>query len=123
MERPPILVVDDDDTLMNTIAEVLRDEGYVVATAANGQEALASVAQQAPAVIVLDMKMPIMDGWAFATAYHSQPGPHAPLVMMTAAYDAEQRAAEIQAQQFLVKPFTIEQLLELMQQLLPAWQG
>jgi CheY-like chemotaxis protein len=111
MGQPPILVVDDDITIVTTVAEILRDEGYTVATACNGQEALTYVAQHTPGAILLDMKMPIMDGWAFATTYRARPGPHTPLIVMTAAHDAAQRAAEIQAQEFLVKPFSIERLL------------
>jgi two-component system, chemotaxis family, chemotaxis protein CheY len=118
MERAPILVVDDDDTILNAVKLVLDDEGYTVITAKNGQEALEYAIQHVPRLILLDMKMPIMDGWAFAEAYRAHPGAHAPLIVMTAAQDAAERAAEIQAEAYIAKPFTIDQLLALVQKLL-----
>jgi CheY-like chemotaxis protein len=113
--KQPILIVDDDETIVQAIADILRDEGYVVNTASNGQEALGWVKQQPPQMIFLDMKMPTMDGWAFAATYRAQTVAPAPLIVMTAARDATQQAAEIQAQALLAKPFTIEQLLRLVQ--------
>lgn len=59
-----VLVVDDDFDLRHTMREVLQDEGYVVATAANGREALELLRRSAPPrVMVLDLMMPVMDGW------------------------------------------------------------
>ncbi len=118
MEQP-ILIVEDDASIADALAEVLRDEGYMVLTAANGQEALACVARHPPSIIFLDMKMPVMDGWAFAAAYRAQPGVHAPLIVLTAANDARARATEVQAQAFLCKPFAIEDVLALVQRFLP----
>jgi len=110
--------VEDDESIALAMAELLRDEGYSVITAANGREALESLASHSPSMIFLDMKMPIMDGWAFAAAYRAQPGVHAPLIVLTAARDAGKRAAEIQAQAFLAKPFAIEDVLDLVQRFL-----
>jgi CheY-like chemotaxis protein len=107
----PVLLVEDDDGIAMTVAGLLREEGYGVVTAANGQEALECVARQCPCLILLDMKMPVMDGWSFAAAYRRTPSPHAPIVMMTAARDAHTRAAEIFADGYLDKPFDIEELL------------
>ncbi len=109
--KRPILVVEDEDVISATIASLLLEEGYAVATAANGQEALECIARERPCLILLDMKMPVMDGWSFAAAYRRTPGPHAPIVMMTAARDAHTRAAEIFADGYLDKPFDIEDLL------------
>jgi CheY-like chemotaxis protein len=114
-----ILIVEDDASIADALAEVLRDEGYPVLTAANGREALDCVAHHSLSLILLDMKMPTMDGWAFADAYRAQPGGPAPLIVVTAAKDAGERAAEVQAQAFLAKPFTIEEVLDLVQRFLP----
>ncbi|MGZ3638930.1 MAG: response regulator, partial [Ktedonobacterales bacterium] len=68
MEREsqkPILIVDDDETILSTIEFLLVDAGYPVILASNGKEALACAKQQPPCLILLDMKMPVMDGWAF----------------------------------------------------------
>jgi DNA-binding response OmpR family regulator len=70
-----------------------------------------SASRERPCLIPLDMKMPVMDGWAFAVAYRRTPGPHAPILMMTAARDAHSRAADIFADGYVDKPFDIEELL------------
>lgn len=108
----PILVVDDDEVIAMTVAGLLNEEGYAVVTAANGEEALVCVVRERPCLILLDMKMPVMDGWSFAAAYRRLPGPHAPILMMTAARDAHSRAAEIFADGYVDKPFDIDDLLE-----------
>lgn len=110
VERP-ILVVEDEIVIATTVASLLREEGYDVVLAANGQEALEQIAHERPCLILLDMKMPVMDGWEFAAAYRRTPAPHAPILMMTAARDAHTRAAEIFADGYLDKPFDIEDLL------------
>lgn len=112
-ERQPILVVDDDDIILGSVAFVLADEGYAVAMATNGQEALEQIEKQPPRLILLDMRMPIMDGWAFAAAYREHPGPHAPIIVMTAAHDSRSRAAEINADGYIAKPFDLNRLLDL----------
>jgi CheY-like chemotaxis protein len=61
-------------------------------------------------VILLDMRMPTMDGWAFAQAYDRLPELHAPVIVMTAAPDAATRAAEINAVAYLAKPFHLADL-------------
>jgi two-component system chemotaxis response regulator CheY len=113
MERRPILVVDDDELIRTTVASTLAEEGYPVVTAPDGAAALDVVEQQPPTAILLDMKMPIMDGWAFARAYREQPEPHAPIVVMTAAADAARRAADVGAEAYLSKPFELDDVLNL----------
>ena len=88
-----ILVVEDDADLRFLIAESLTDEGYTVVTAPHGAAALDCVARARPSAILLDMRMPVMDGWAFARAYRARPGPHAPIIVCTAARDADARAS------------------------------
>lgn len=112
-DQRPILVVDDDEIILSTLALFLADEGYAVVAASNGKEALEHAERQHPRLILLDMKMPVMDGWAFAVAYRGRPGPHAPIIVMTAARDARSRAAEIAADGFLAKPFDLDRLLDL----------
>lgn len=112
-QRLPILLVDDDESILSTVRLLLTEEGYPVVVAANGKEALQHIATQKPSLILLDMKMPVMDGWAFAMAYRDFPGPHAPIVVMTAAHDARQRAAEIAADDVIAKPFDVNRLLDI----------
>jgi two-component system, chemotaxis family, chemotaxis protein CheY len=118
---PVILVVDDDPVTLRIIADTLADEGYEALTAPHGAAALDCLEQRqaagAPAadLILLDMRMPLMDGWAFAEAYRRTPGPHAPIVVMTAAHDALDRAAQIGAEGVLSKPFDLDDLLAIVQ--------
>jgi two-component system chemotaxis response regulator CheY len=111
-----VLVVDDDKGIREFVRTVLSDEGYDVAEATDGQQALDRVAQRRPDVILLDMRMPVMDGWEFARTYREQPGPHAPIVIVTAALDVAKDAKEIGADGFLAKPFQLDDLLQLVQQ-------
>lgn len=119
IDQRPVLVVDDDDTIAMTLESFLVEEGYKVMVAHNGKEALERAEASSPAVILLDMKMPVMDGWAFASAYRQQDGPHAPIIVMTAAHDSRQRASEIAADGFIPKPFDLDELLALMRRYLP----
>lgn len=95
---------------MTTVQAVLLDEGYEVATAANGQEALAELQRDLPSLVLLDMCMPVMDGWGFAEEVRQQ-GIVVPIVVMTAAQDASRWAAEIGADGYVAKPFDIDDLL------------
>ena len=123
MEGGPILVVDDDEVILSTVKFILSDEGYPVAVAMNGEEALERVEQEPPRLIVLDMKMPVLDGWGFAAHYRQRPGPHAPIVVMTAAHDSRGRAAEIGADGYISKPFDVENLLTIVHRLAPREPG
>jgi CheY-like chemotaxis protein len=113
MAQPRILVVDDDTSIRSFVEMALDSVGYAVSTAANGAQALEVTDQVQPDLILLDMRMPVMDGWTFARTYRAQAGPHAPIVVITAATDAGQRAAEIEADGYLGKPFDLDDLLVL----------
>jgi len=109
----PVLVVDDDESVRQAMDWMLSDEGFSVATAENGARALERVQAECPGLILLDMRMPIMDGWQFARTYRARPGPHAPIVVVTAAADARERAREIGAADFLPKPFDVDDLIRV----------
>jgi two-component system chemotaxis response regulator CheY len=112
----PILVVDDDPGILGTVREILSLEGYHVTTATNGLEALQAVDEKRPALVLLDMRMPVLDGWGFARELRSRKT-QVPIVVMTAAGDARAWAAEIGAQGYLAKPFDLHQLLDSVQRL------
>lgn len=111
--RARILIVDDDEAILEFMSEALNDEGYEVTTALNGAEGLAVAARLPPDLILLDMRMPVMDGWEFARKYRETPGPHAAIVVITAARDAAASAQQIGAQGYLAKPFSLDALLEI----------
>ena len=108
-----VLVVDDEVSIREFVELFLTGEGYQVTTAGHGADALEAAERWQPAVILLDMRMPVMDGWEFARAYRGRPGPHAPIVVVTAARDAAESAGQIQADGYLAKPFDLEALLAL----------
>jgi CheY-like chemotaxis protein len=109
--RKTVLVVDDDPHVRELVVVVLEGAGYRVLTAGEGQEALAKVQEEMPGVILLDMKMPGMNGWQFAQAFRAQHDHAVPIVVLTAATDAGTRAREIQAEGYLGKPFDLDDLL------------
>jgi CheY-like chemotaxis protein len=112
-----VLVVDDEETIRQLAADALSDEGYDVLEAANGAAALTLAREFPPAVIVLDMRMPVLDGWQFTAHYRSFPAPRAPIVCMTAARDAKAWAQEIGADAVLAKPFDLDDLVNTVSQL------
>jgi two-component system, chemotaxis family, chemotaxis protein CheY len=85
-----ILVIDDDESIRQIVHLFLSDEGYEVIEAANGQAALDALEDFRPSLILLDLRMPVMDGWEFARRYRLMPGPHAPIVAFVAALNAGQ---------------------------------
>lgn len=117
MPDAPILVVDDDPTILAVVAELLDLEGYAVATATNGAEALTAVEQQPPRLVLLDMRMPVLDGWGFARAMRERGRPlH--ILVMTAAQDARRWAEEIGAAGYIAKPFEADDLIAAVKQAL-----
>jgi CheY-like chemotaxis protein len=113
MSARRVLIVDDDDSIRDFIKLALADDGYEVATANNGEDALSVAASFAPSVILLDIRMPGMDGWKFSRAYHKTPPPHASIVVLTAARDPEASARKIKASAYLGKPFDLSDLMRL----------
>lgn len=110
-----VLVVDDDQGIRELVATALSEEGYEVSGAADGAEALDRIADTPPDLILLDMRMPVMDGWEFARLYRSRPAPHAPIVIVTAALDVAKDAKEIGADGFIAKPFQLDELVSLVE--------
>jgi CheY-like chemotaxis protein len=109
-----VYVIEDDDAIRSLIVDALRDEGHEVDCATNGAEAMAHLQASGdaqPDVILLDLFLPVLHGRDFATAYRQLPVPHAPIVAITAARDADARAAELNADGLVVKPFAIGDLV------------
>lgn len=118
-ETPLILVVDDQPGVRRLIQEVFRDIGHRVVTAANGQEAVAVAAIEQPDVVLLDMKMPVMDGLDTLRSLKSS-YPALPILMMTAVGDGDrvQEALGSGAQTCISKPFDVFALRETVQKVL-----
>jgi CheY-like chemotaxis protein len=118
---PSVLIVDDDPSIRKLVATTLEDvAGFELVEAADGNEALELAREQAPAIVLLDIDMPGMDGLEVCRQLRDHPETaDATVVMLTAAADqeAERAAEEAGADLFLTKPFSPLELLRLVDDL------
>lgn len=113
VEAKDVLVVEDEPYLCDLIADVLEAEGHTTRKASNGLEALERVREQRPQIILLDLMMPVMDGWEFMATLRSHPQwDGIPVVIITAVYDVARTKRETGARAVITKPFDIDQLAE-----------
>lgn len=116
-----ILVVDDDDTLRESVCDALGDEGYATLGAADGSEALARLraAAEPPCVIVLDLMMPTMNGWQFRAVQQQDPALAAiPVVVVTAG--GRSARSTIDVPDVLLKPVRLDDLLAAVRRYCPG---
>lgn len=109
-----LLIVDDEPNLLRAVAACLRGEGYEVETARSGEEALVQIAQRLPDLIVSDIRMPRMDGYALARQLRNNPRTHLiPVVFLTAKDESSERIAGIRSgvDAYLTKPFEPDELV------------
>ena len=108
----PILVVEDERPLRETIQLLLEDEGMTVAPAANGRAALELASCERPALVVLDMALPLMNGDGVADGLHEMYGQDIPILLTTADGRAAEKALRVGAYAYLQKPFDIDVFLQ-----------
>jgi CheY-like chemotaxis protein len=108
----PVLVVDDDPDILRVVAMTLADEGYRVLTATNGEEALGCLLKQMPALVLLDLNMPVMSGLEMLERLRAL-DLTIPIVFMTAGYRAQQEAERHEVAGYLAKPFDLGALLRV----------
>ena len=106
-----VLVVDDDEDIRTLLRAALTDAGYEVTMAADGQDAIEAVRRRRPDVILLDLMMPRVSGWGFTERYAREPGPHAPIIVITAASGQVLRLPEQGVTRVVPKPFSVDALL------------
>lgn len=107
-----VLVVEDDAGLQETLQAVLTLEGYEVIIAGDGLDALAKVDRHRPALVVLDLMMPRLDGFGFVAALEQRGlRPGLPILILTADGRAPQKARQLRAEGCLTKPFDLDLLL------------
>jgi DNA-binding response OmpR family regulator len=108
-----ILIVEDNRDMAEALSRALGCAGYSSRVAQNGALALDAVAACAPALVLLDILMPVMDGWQCARELRARYGNTIPIIVITAAEDAHARGAAIGAEAVLGKPFELDELLQL----------
>jgi CheY-like chemotaxis protein len=107
--RKRVLVVDDEAAIRYTIEDALSEEGYQVSTAQDGAKALEEVSRARPNVILLDLMMPVMDGWTFLRHCTD-----IPVVLMSATYNLKNAEPSEPVKGILPKPFDLDDLIDLL---------
>jgi CheY-like chemotaxis protein len=108
VEKRIIMVVEDDHLIRQVVAEALEEEGFEVVEAANGKEALDALKQVRPSLILLDLMMPVMNGWEFRRAQLTDPVvSDIPVIVLSALKDHT-----VEAERSFTKPFDLEDLLD-----------
>ncbi|MEK3948180.1 response regulator transcription factor [Paenibacillus sp. FSL H7-0703] len=117
--RSTILIIDDDEKIVSMLRRGLAFEGYEVLTAANGAEGLNKMLTAEPDVVVLDVMMPQVDGFEVCRRMR-EGGSTVPVLMLTAKDEVENRVKglDLGADDYLVKPFALEELLARVRALL-----
>lgn len=113
---PCVLIVEDDADVREFLEFLLADNGYDTASARNGRDALIQMAARKPSVVLLDLNMPVMDGWEFRRQQLDDPGKAGvPVVAVTAHFDPHdvERTLGVKC---LKKPMQVDQLLAEVQQ-------
>lgn len=114
-----VLVVDDEPDLRTIVGQVLREVGYVVASAANGAEALEQLRQHRPDAVVLDLSMPLMDGLSFLRVCRADAAYAAlPVAVCTTEVVDGPLLATLGVRAYIPKPFDIDELVQVVERLL-----
>src|SRR5204863_9993435 len=111
--RARILLVSDEPEILKATGQVLREWGYTVDEAADGPTALSLARKSRPDLVLVDLMMPVMDGWTLIRRMREEKvATDVPLVVFSADRDARDRARDLDAAAALRKPFELEELQE-----------
>jgi two-component system KDP operon response regulator KdpE len=116
-----VLVLDDDRAFLNMLGWALVEAGHEVASAGDGRAGLELVSRWSPDVILLDVRMPGMDGESFAQRYRELPGKAAPIVVLSAFRDSRERISDAAA--YVRKPFDLDELMALLSKVTSTSRG
>jgi CheY-like chemotaxis protein len=111
-----VLVVDDDEGFRDTLILILQDMGYDVRAAMDGDDALTLLKFWSPHLIVLDVMMPLLDGWEFCERYGARVSRPIPIIVVSAAVPPSEAEGKPGVVAFLEKPFDLDALLDLIKQ-------
>jgi len=115
---PKILVCDDTPDILEMVQLILEGEGFEVTTARAGREVLTAVDRETPDLILLDLRMPGLDGFSVLRELRLRPETAPPVIVLSAKGMEEDRRAALAAgaREYLMKPFTVDQLLKAVRQ-------
>jgi CheY-like chemotaxis protein len=111
-----VLIVDDDDELAEVLRQALGESGYAVATVRHGAAALEMIEHIQPDLILLDLTMPIMDGWSFVQQYRRSGKAAGRIVLLTGHPNVREISQSLGANGYVGKPFGLSDLLRTLQQ-------
>lgn len=113
-ESPRVLIADDEPTLRSLLKTNLQLEGFETLTASNGAEALRVIREEAPDVVLLDVMMPVMDGWEVLEELSKSDNRHTRVILVTAKASAESQLHgwELGCDEYLTKPFDLDDMIE-----------
>lgn len=123
MNEPSILIVEDEPSIAEVVSLYLRRAGYLVQVAKDGQAALDAMERQIPDLLVLDIMLPKVDGFALTRWLRDQSD--VPIIMLTARRDESDRIAglEMGADDYVVKPFSPQELVSRVRAVLRRTRG
>ncbi len=113
MSQPrTILIVDDEPNIRGFLRLALEDAGFSVDTATNGKEALEKLRRRPPDAVLLDLLMPVMDGWSFLAAHRTMSARYRCPILVMSAVGGWSMARELGAADFIAKPFDVDELVQ-----------
>ncbi|HET8777314.1 MAG TPA: response regulator [Candidatus Limnocylindria bacterium] len=116
-QRSRVLIVEDEETLRETIADLIRDDGHEVRVAADGIDALAQTDGWQPDLVILDVMLPRMDAFEFRKRQLAA-GHVAKILLVSAAPDLSSAAERLDADAWLPKPFSVDAMIDTVNDLL-----
>lgn len=113
-DHPKVLIADDEPALRALLRTNLSFEGFETLTASNGEEALKVIREEAPDVVLLDVMMPVMDGWQVLEELSKSENRHARVILVTAkaSSEAQLQGWELGCDEYLTKPFDLDVMIE-----------
>ena len=114
-QRSAILVVDDDPRVRRVVCDALEEEGWPVVVAEDGQQATDEARRHPPSLVILDVTLPVLDGYAVAAALRAAHGADLPILVMSADGQVAAKAQHIGAFAYLRKPFDLDTLVRLVE--------
>jgi DNA-binding response OmpR family regulator len=121
MGRCKVLVVEDDVGIREMLIEVLEMEGYEIRSSKHGLDALTVLERWSPHVILLDLNMPVMDGWAFRAEQRRRHSiANIPVIVLSASRATRTDIQGLSAADFLPKPCNIRELISTVERLVSA---